>query len=696
MNRLTTVLSCAVISSAVSGRAGPKVFDSAGVRVVDGTVITITTDRYEAILSRKSGTVMEVTSRGQLLFTNIHPFIMMHAGHVGRRTIRVSDASFRKLPNGVAIDLRGFSTGGKRAMRYRGMIEALDDGSLQVRAALTPRVAEKVLYVFLQATIPGRFAGARVDIDGVRQVVLPTPRPKEYTNLGQARKYIALSPPDGLLEGPLRVEVSDAERIQLGSFAFKYDLQCKKQLPRGGALTPGEPLRFALRFQVPKRKPMPEPKAVVVAIDRGRFVRKMRKGLFSEGAYRFGGADSKLFNDFVNNHRQVALIKDCGIPAMRFNCLYNILGIRDGWTRKTPYTVDPVYPVDGGPIHTAFADSQMRAIREKLGLDLYVCMSFYRPSWMALRPGDPIYFQPVRGKADLAAYARFAEKLARHARENHWNIKVWEVWNEANAGNQWVGGNWAEYIAFYRAVAPAIKRGDPDVKVAGPVFAGFDEKLLEQFLTGIEGLPCDLLDWHHYGNLDGIVPRIETVKRALARHGRGNTGLFISELGTGDGRPGSLVSSGIFLARAWQRILYHGVDYCTHWNIAGPYGGRGLINSDNWTPSPIYYLFRMFNRIARLPESDLITPPAVPDGIEAIAAKSPDGCYCFFFIKTDAFRRIKLTFDLSRFPSMAPEFYSFRRGRNAQRLTGIAAPQDRRVRYDFEDREVLLLRMKPL
>ncbi len=679
--------------AAAWGQGGPKVYESAGVRVVDGALITITTDRYEAIVARKSGAVMEVASRGQLLFTNIHPFIMVHMGHGGRRPIRVAEASFRELPNGVAIDLRGYSTGGNRAMRYRGTIEALNDGSIHVQATLTPQVAEKVLYLFLQATIPNRFADASVDVDGVKEVVLPRPRPKKYANLGQARKYIAIAPPDGLLEGPLRVEVSDGERIQLGSFAFKYDIQCKRQLPQAGAIAAGEPLRFAMRFHVPKRKPMPEPKAAVVAIDKGRFVRKMHKGLFSEGAYRFGGADTKLFNDFINNHREVALIKDCGIPAMRFNCLYNILGIRDGWTRKTPYSVDPVYPEDRGPIHTAFADAQMRAIREKLGLDLYVCMSFYRPSWMTLQPGQPVYFQPVRGKADLAAYARFAEKLARHAKANHWNIKVWEVWNEANAGNQWIGGNWAEYIDFYRAVAPAIKRGDPDAKVAGPVLAGFDEKLIDQFLAGIKGLPCDLLDWHHYGNLDGIVPRIETVKKLLAKHGRRNTGLFISELGTGDGRPGSLVSSGIFLARAWRRILYHGVDYCTHGNIAGPYGGRGLINSDDWTPSPIYHLFKMFNRIARLPESDLLTPPAVPDGLEAIAAKGPDG-YSFFFIKTDAFRRIKLTLDLAKFPGMRPELYSFKRGRSAQRLPGIKPSPNQTITYDFEDREVLLLKMR--
>jgi len=43
---------------------------------------------------------------------------------------------------------------------------------------------------------------------------------------------------------------------------------------------------------------------------------------------------------------------------------------------------------------------------------------------------------------------------------------------------------------------------------------------------------------------------------------RKGTGLFISELGTGGGRPGSNVAAGVFLARAWQRILYHGVGYC--------------------------------------------------------------------------------------------------------------------------------------
>ncbi|NOY83198.1 MAG: hypothetical protein GXP31_19565 [Kiritimatiellaeota bacterium] len=694
MRRPTPVLLCIALSTGAWSQAAPKVYESAGVRVEDGPLIRIASDRYEALVSRKTGTVMEMTSRGEPLFTNIHPFIMMHRGQGGRRRIRIGKASFRKLPAGVAIDLRGYSTGGARAMRCEINVEALAGGVFTVRTTLTPQVAEKARFIFLQTTIPDRFAGATVDVDGEKQITLPAPRPEKYRNLAQPGKYLAIAAPDDLLTAPLRVEFPDGNRVQLGSFRDKYDIQFKDPIVTGGVLEPDTPLRFGVRFRIPARKPVPEPQAVLVALEPGRFVRKLHKGLFSEGAYRFGGAGAKLFNDFVNNHKQVALMQECGIPALRFNCLYTILGIPDGWTRKVPYEVDPVYPKDGGPISTAFADAQMRAIREKLGCDLYLCMSFYRPSWMRFEPGKAIYFQPVRGATDLAAYARFAEKLARHAKQSRWNVKIWEVWNEPNADNQWRDGTWSEYIDFYRAVAPAIRRGDPEAKIAGPVFAGFDEALLEQFLTGIEDLPCDYLDWHHYGNLDGIVPRIEIVKKVLARHGRRETGLFISELGTGNGRPGSTVAAGIFLARAWQRVLYHGVDFCTHWNLVGPTGGRGMINSDDWTPTPVYYLFKMFNRIARLPESDLLSPPSLPKGLECIAAKGPDG-YSFFFIKTDAFRRIKLTLDLAAFPGMVPQLYSFKRGLNAEPLAGLGPRKDRTLTYEFEDREVLLLKLLP-
>ena len=143
MGRLSTTLLFAVISSIALGQAGPKVYESAGVRVVDGALIVITTDRYEAVVSRKSGTVMEVTSRGEPLFTDIHQFIMMLSGHNGRRSIRVREASFRELPAGVAIDLRGYSTGGDRAMRYEATVEALSNGSITVRTTLTPRAGEK-------------------------------------------------------------------------------------------------------------------------------------------------------------------------------------------------------------------------------------------------------------------------------------------------------------------------------------------------------------------------------------------------------------------------------------------------------------------------------------------------------------------------------------------------------------------------
>ena len=109
-------------------------------------------------------------------------------------------------------------------------------------------------------------------------------------------------------------------------------------------------------------------------------------------------------------------------------------------------------------------------------------------------------------------WARICEHIIRHYNEGwadgfHWNIRYWEIWNEADLD---VSGRWRtdprtwagtleEYNAFYAVAAKHLKKCFPDLKIGGPAFANAG-KYGPDFLDDIlkTGAPMDFYSWHIY------------------------------------------------------------------------------------------------------------------------------------------------------------------------------------------------------
>jgi len=86
--------------------------------------------------------------------------------------------------------------------------------------------------------------------------------------------------------------------------------------------------------------------------------------------------------------------------------------------------------------------------------------------------GNPLYDDGISPHTDEArqAYARMIEAAARHFRGKD---VIWEIWNEPNLPRFWIPfPNVDDYAALVKALAPAIRRGDPDACVVAPASSG--------------------------------------------------------------------------------------------------------------------------------------------------------------------------------------------------------------------------------
>ena len=109
---------------------------------------------------------------------------------------------------------------------------------------------------------------------------------------------------------------------------------------------------------------------------------------------------------------------------------------------------------------------------------------------------------------DYAKWARVCEHVIRHYNEGwadgfRWNIRHWEIWNEASNNSPknptcW-GGTTEQFYDFYEVVARHLKKCFPDLMIGGPATTGWEE-WSEKFLVemGRRKVPMDFFSWHCY------------------------------------------------------------------------------------------------------------------------------------------------------------------------------------------------------
>ena len=117
---------------------------------------------------------------------------------------------------------------------------------------------------------------------------------------------------------------------------------------------------------------------------------------------------------------------------------------------------------------------------------------------------------------DYEKWARICEHVIMHynsgwADGHEWNIRYWEIWNEPEGKNMWLGTD-EEFFEFFEVAARHLKARFPELKIGGPAFTRPDGGMREAFVKycGSRGVPLDFYSWHRYF-IDA-----ENVKRSAA------------------------------------------------------------------------------------------------------------------------------------------------------------------------------------
>ena len=132
--------------------------------------------------------------------------------------------------------------------------------------------------------------------------------------------------------------------------------------------------------------------------------------------------------------------------------------------------------------------------------------------------------------ADFKKWASVCEHIIRHYNDGwangfRYNIKYWEIWNEADLDAEegrtnfrcWTGTP-EEYYELYTVTAKHLKSCFPDIKVGGPSLAFRVQEWLDGFLAYIKAnnAPLDFFSWHIYTNdVHKVVERYEITRKKL-------------------------------------------------------------------------------------------------------------------------------------------------------------------------------------
>ncbi len=119
------------------------------------------------------------------------------------------------------------------------------------------------------------------------------------------------------------------------------------------------------------------------------------------------------------------------------------------------------------------------------------------------------------------------KRFAEHWMEKGYTNSYVEVWNEPDLTNVFFRGNIADYLKIYDYAAPAIREGNPDIKIGGPAGAGSGWHSYLVNHCKQENLPLDFLSGHAYGT--GYSWQLDAMRSQLNKLGDKQAEMILSE-----------------------------------------------------------------------------------------------------------------------------------------------------------------------
>ena len=229
----------------------------------------------------------------------------------------------------------------------------------------------------------------------------------------------------------------------------------------------------------------------------------------------------------------------------------------------------------------------------------------------------------IHPPADFGKWAKICEHIIRHYNEGwadgfNFNIKYWEIWNEAdldaeegNTNFRCWSGTPEQYYKLYSVASKHLKSCFPDIKVGGPALAFRVHEWLDGFIASVkaENAPLDFLSWHIYTNdVREVAERHNIVRKKLDAAGFTATESILNEYNyVKDWGAGFVytieqiigIKGAAFTAGSMCVSQNAGLDMLMYYD-ARPGVFNGMFDFYTLRPKKGYYPFLAFSRLYKL------------------------------------------------------------------------------------------------
>jgi hypothetical protein len=266
----------------------------------------------------------------------------------------------------------------------------------------------------------------------------------------------------------------------------------------------------------------------------------------------------------------------------------------------------------------------------------------YTPRWNSDGGAEDYWKTPPR---DLAEFGELMQLLATRYRGR---IHSWEIWNEPDNRDYWLGTA-AQYGALLKTGAAAVHAADPALEVVLGGLAGGVPFLRELFEEQQAADSVDVVNLHSYyetwnpNPLETLPSYVEEVSAIVARHGRRQP-IWMAEVGYSDWRPAaaravaprygyehSTEFQAVMLVRTVALLFAKpAVSLVAWYELKDPRASAAMIGDDNnrhlgvmtesYRPKPAFDALSLMNRLFhagfRPADAELRVLPAPAPGSE--------------------------------------------------------------------------------
>jgi len=230
---------------------------------------------------------------------------------------------------------------------------------------------------------------------------------------------------------------------------------------------------------------------------------------------------------------------------------------------------------------------------------------------------------------DYKKWARICEHIIRHYNEGwadgfHYNIKYWEIWNEADldqSSGRWEteprtwGGPIEEFHKLYAVAAKHLKECFPDLKIGGPSYCRIQgtKTYFPQFFQYMRDnkVPIDFISWHKYGAEPSVyLMEAELIRGWMEEYGYADAELILNEWNyrrfkEGAGSPNERynrltrrsMKGAAFVAATMSALQDAPVDMLMYYDFRSNSNYCGFYDYQTQEHMPVYYAFYAWSKL---------------------------------------------------------------------------------------------------